>query len=67
MVSEEKAKKIIIDDVYKRLDAMGYGTKQSGAGSVFYIVRGKKMTVQILYGISSMVCLSATQERKNLV
>ncbi len=45
MVSEEKAKKIIIDDVYKRLDAMGYGTKQSGAGSVFYTVRGKKMTV----------------------
>lgn len=31
--------------LYKRLDAMGYGTKQSGAGSVFYIVRGKKMTV----------------------
>lgn len=36
MVSEEKAKKIIIDDVYKRLDTMGYGAKQSGAGSVFY-------------------------------
>lgn len=31
--------------LYKRLNAMGYGTKQSGAGSVFYIVRGKKMTV----------------------
>lgn len=45
MVSEEKAKEIIIHDVYGRLDHLGYGKKQSGAGCAYYIVKGKRMTV----------------------
>ena len=45
MVSEEKAKEIIVHDVYSRLDYLGYGKKQSGAGYVYYIVKGKQMTV----------------------
>ena len=42
IVSEEKAKEIIIKDVYNRIDAMGYGTKQNGFGSVFYNVKGNE-------------------------
>lgn len=42
MVSEEKAKAIIIQDVHTRLDAMGYGKKEQGAGMPFYIVKGRK-------------------------
>ena len=45
MVSEEKAREIIIKDVYKRIDAMGYGAKQNGLGSVSYNVKGKQMTL----------------------
>ena len=45
MVSEEKAREIIIRDVYNRIDAMGYGTKRNGFGSVSYIVKGKQMTL----------------------
>lgn len=45
MISEEKAKEIIIQDVYKRLDAMGYGKKTEKFGSVCYVVKGNEMTV----------------------
>lgn len=45
MVSEEKAREIIIKDVYNRIDAMGYGVKQNDFGSVSYNVKGKQMTL----------------------
>lgn len=49
MVSEEKAKAIIIKDVYNRIDAMGYGVKQKSFGSVLYDVKGKIMTFSEYY------------------
>lgn len=45
MVSEEKAKKIIIENVYKTLDALGYGVKKDLSGTVVYYVKGKPMTL----------------------
>lgn len=49
MVSEEKARKLIIQNVYKCIDVLGYGKKEHRAGSVCYIVNGKEMTVSEYY------------------
>lgn len=43
MITEESLREVIIHDVYSRLDSLGYGKKQSGAGYVYYIVNGKRM------------------------
>ena len=45
MITENNLRKLIIHYVYSRLDSLGYGKKQSGAGYVYYIVNGKQMTV----------------------
>ena len=45
MVSEEKAKQIIIQNVYKTLDALGYGEKMDFSGIVMYLVGNKRMTL----------------------
>lgn len=45
MKTEESLREVIIHDVYSRLDSLGYGKKQSGAGYIYYIVNGKQMTV----------------------
>lgn len=45
MVSEQKAKELVIQNVYKCLDSLGYGKKISGACDVGYIVKGKVMTL----------------------
>lgn len=42
---KESLREVIIHDVYSRLDSLGYGKKQSGAGYVYYIVNGEQMTV----------------------
>ena len=44
MVSEEKAKELIKQLVYKFCDSLGYGQKVQGFGSVQYKVNGKMMT-----------------------
>ena len=45
LVSEEKAKRIIIENVYRTLDALGYGVKKDFSGTVVYYVKGKPMTL----------------------
>ena len=45
MVSEEKAKQIIIQNVYKTIDALGYGKKVDFSGTVTYLVGNKRMTL----------------------
>ena len=45
MITEESLREVIIHNVYSRLDSLGYGKKQSGAGYVYYIVNGEQMTV----------------------
>lgn len=45
MITKESLREVIIHDVYSRLDSLGYGKKQSGAGYVYYIVKGEQMTV----------------------
>lgn len=45
MITEESLREVIIHNVYSRLDSLGYGNKQSGAGYVYYIVNGEQMTV----------------------
>lgn len=44
MVSEEKARDLIRQLVYKSYDSLGYGQKVQGAGCVYYIVGKKHMT-----------------------
>lgn len=44
MVSEERAKELIIQNVYKCMDSLGYGKKYNGFGNVSYEVNGKLMT-----------------------
>lgn len=45
MVSEEKARQLIIQNVYKTLDALEYGKKMDLSGTVMYLVRNKRMTL----------------------
>lgn len=45
MVSEEKAKELIIQNVYKCTDSLGYGKKCDSVGYVSYIVGRKTMTL----------------------
>lgn len=45
LIEKKAAREIIIKDVYRRLDTMGYGKKEHGAGHVYYSVKGKQMTV----------------------
>ena len=45
MVSEEKAKQLIMRNVYKTLDALGYGKKMDFSGSVMYLVGNRRMTL----------------------
>ena len=45
MVSEEKAKRLIVQNVYKTLDALGYGKKMNLLGTVMYLVGNKRMTL----------------------
>lgn len=45
MVSEEKAKRLIVQNVYKTLDALGYGKKMVFSGSVMYLVGNRRMTL----------------------
>lgn len=45
MVSEEKAKKLIIQNVYKTLDTLGYGKKMNPSGCVMYLVGNRRMTL----------------------
>lgn len=49
MVSETQAKNIIMVDTRKRLDFLGYGEKIKGAGCIYYIVRGKRLTASEYY------------------
>lgn len=44
MVSEEKARELIRQLVYKCYDSLGYGKKIDGAGCVTYIVGKNHMT-----------------------
>ena len=45
MVSEEKAKRFIVQNVYKTLDALGYGKKMNLSGTVMYLVGNRRMTL----------------------
>ena len=45
MVSEEKAKELIRQLVYKTYDKIGYGEKIKSFGTVQYKVNGKTMTL----------------------
>ena len=45
MVSEEKARQLIIQNVYKILDVLGYGKKVDLPGTVMYFVGKKRMTL----------------------
>ena len=45
MVSEDKAKELISQLVYKCCDNLGYGEKIQGFGSVQYKVNGKMMSL----------------------
>ena len=45
LVSEEKARQLIIQNVYKTLDALGYGEKVDCSGTVTYLVGNKRMTL----------------------
>lgn len=45
MVSEEKAKRLIVQNVYKTLDALGYVKKMNLLGTVMYLVGNKRMTL----------------------
>ena len=45
MVSEEKTKELIIQNVYKCIESLGYGKKVQEFGSISYIVNGKSMTL----------------------
>lgn len=45
MVSEEKARQLIIQNVYKTLDVLGYGKKVDLPGTVMYLVGKKRMTL----------------------
>lgn len=45
MVSEEKAKELIRNLVYRACDSLGYGKKINGFGCVSYDVNGKMMTL----------------------
>ena len=45
MVSEEKAKKLIIQNVYKTFDTLGYGKKMNFSGSIMYLVGSRRMTL----------------------
>ena len=45
MVSEEKAKRLIVQNVYKTLDALGYGKKMNLSGIVMYLVGNRRMTL----------------------
>ena len=45
MVSEEKARELIVQNVYKCIDSLGYGKKQDGFGCVSYMVNRKLMTL----------------------
>lgn len=45
MISEEKAKRLIIQNVYKTIDALGYGEKVDFSGTVMYLVGNKRMTL----------------------
>ena len=44
MVSEDKAKELISQLVYKCCDNLGYGEKIQGFGSIQYKVNGKMMS-----------------------
>ncbi len=44
MVSEEKARELVKQLVYKCYDSLGYGQKCQGAGCVYYVVGKKQMT-----------------------
>lgn len=45
MVSEEKAKELIRNLVYKCCDSLNYGKKIQGFGTVYYEVNNKRMTL----------------------
>lgn len=45
MVSEEKARQLIIQNVYKTYDSLGYGKKMNLSGIVMYLVGNKRMTL----------------------
>lgn len=45
MVSEEKARQLIIQNVYKTLDALEYGKKMDLSGTVMYLVGNTRMTL----------------------
>ena len=45
MVSEEKAKELIIQNIFKTYDKLGYGKKIDSFGCVRYSVKGRIMTV----------------------
>lgn len=45
MVGEVQAKEIIMQNVYKTYDKLGYGKKIDGFGCVQYSVKGKIMTL----------------------
>lgn len=45
MVSEDKAKELIRNLVYRACDSLGYGEKVSHFGGVSYNVNGKRMTL----------------------
>lgn len=45
MLSEEKIKKAIVENVYQNYDTLSYGAKINGAGCVLYQVGKKQMTV----------------------
>lgn len=45
MISEEKAKRLIIQNVYKNLDTLGYGKRADLSGTVMYLVGNKRMTL----------------------
>ena len=45
MVSEEKAKELIRQNVFKTYDKLGYGKKIDSLGCVQYSVKGRIMTL----------------------
>ena len=45
MISEEQAKKVIKQNVFKTFEKLGYGKKVDSFGCVRYSVEGKIMTV----------------------
>ena len=45
MVSDDKAKELIRQSVYRNYDSLGYGQKVKSFGCIQYKVRGKLMTL----------------------